>query len=348
MVGTISIVGTAGTPTPVAGANGYSRTVTIDNTKVPSDQTNFTVVVAGTYSYLATVANGGKSQDAQGDDVRFYSNSNCSTGLLNFQRVSWSATTGAVQYHILLSAVSSSVGTVFYMCYGNPAYTSDVSVTAAAYDANTKGVWHMGEASGNTIDTIGTNDLTPTTVTYGSTGKLGLAYTFGGSGSYTQKAGATGLPSGAAARTLCSWLFSATTGQTTGIFGYGAAAGDSAFVQYIVPSNLEYFAGFSNDWAGTVTVIDGAWHQFCVTFDGDLISLYVDGALDNSVAGRSNLNTTVAGLTIGGSPWGEGFTGLVDEPKLWDSTKTADFITALYNNENSPATFYTIGSETAL
>lgn len=38
----------------------YQRTVTIDRTKVPNtDQSNFPVLFSGTYSYLATVANGG-------------------------------------------------------------------------------------------------------------------------------------------------------------------------------------------------------------------------------------------------------------------------------------------------
>jgi len=43
-------------------ANGclYRRAITIDHTKVPNtDQANFPVLISGTYSYLATTANGG-------------------------------------------------------------------------------------------------------------------------------------------------------------------------------------------------------------------------------------------------------------------------------------------------
>src|SRR5712692_7482054 len=48
----------------------YERTITIDHTKVPnSDQTDFPVLVSGTYSYLATVGNGGKVQNANGYDI---------------------------------------------------------------------------------------------------------------------------------------------------------------------------------------------------------------------------------------------------------------------------------------
>src|SRR5258708_1915975 len=50
----------------------YERTITIDHTKVPtSDQTDFPVLVSGTYSYLGTVANGGKVQNANGYDIIF-------------------------------------------------------------------------------------------------------------------------------------------------------------------------------------------------------------------------------------------------------------------------------------
>src|SRR5262250_668689 len=43
----------------------YERAITIDLTKVPNtDQSSFPVLVSGTYSYLATVANGGKVRNA--------------------------------------------------------------------------------------------------------------------------------------------------------------------------------------------------------------------------------------------------------------------------------------------
>ena len=51
------------TPADAQGwSNGYSyrRAITISHTKVPTtDQTDFPVLVSGTFSYLATTANGG-------------------------------------------------------------------------------------------------------------------------------------------------------------------------------------------------------------------------------------------------------------------------------------------------
>src|SRR6202043_2418231 len=58
-------------------SNGYvrRRTITIDHTKVPNtDQTNFPVLISGTYSYLATTGNGGYVTNSNGYDVVFACN----------------------------------------------------------------------------------------------------------------------------------------------------------------------------------------------------------------------------------------------------------------------------------
>jgi len=76
-------------PTALAAAalfqgNGYSyrRAITIDHTKVPNtDQSNFPVLISGTYSYLATVPNSGNVQNANGYDVIFTSDAACTTKL---------------------------------------------------------------------------------------------------------------------------------------------------------------------------------------------------------------------------------------------------------------------------
>src|SRR3990167_8867533 len=64
----------------------YSRSITIESDLVPSTQTDFPVLISGTYdgtggtADLRTVGNGGKVENASGYDVGFYTNSDCSTG----------------------------------------------------------------------------------------------------------------------------------------------------------------------------------------------------------------------------------------------------------------------------
>src|ERR1051325_4558354 len=74
----------------------YRRTITIDHTKVPNtDQTNFPVLISGTYSYLATTTNGGNVQNANGYDVIFASDA-AGTTKLNHEVETYTAANGAV------------------------------------------------------------------------------------------------------------------------------------------------------------------------------------------------------------------------------------------------------------
>ncbi|HZP61801.1 MAG TPA: protease pro-enzyme activation domain-containing protein, partial [Terriglobales bacterium] len=64
--------------------NGYAfrRAITINHTQVANtDQVNFPVLIAGTYSYLATLANGGCVTNANGYDILFTSDASGNTPL---------------------------------------------------------------------------------------------------------------------------------------------------------------------------------------------------------------------------------------------------------------------------
>ena len=51
----------------------YSRSITINHNKVPNtDQSNFPLLISGTYPYLATVANGGRVRNSNGYDYHIY------------------------------------------------------------------------------------------------------------------------------------------------------------------------------------------------------------------------------------------------------------------------------------
>ena len=91
-------------------ANTYQRSIAIDHTKVPNtDQTNFPVLISGTYSYLATIANGGNVQNSNGYDVIFTSDSGCATKL-NHEVETYNATTGAVNYWVKVPTEKLKLG----------------------------------------------------------------------------------------------------------------------------------------------------------------------------------------------------------------------------------------------
>jgi hypothetical protein len=124
----------------IAGAstNGYTynRAVTINHTKVPNtDQTDFPVLVSGTYSYLATVGYGGNVTNSNGYDIIFTSDP-AGTSVLPFEQESYNPMTGAINYWIQVPTLSHSTDTVIYMFYGNSAITTDQSNKHGVWDSN--------------------------------------------------------------------------------------------------------------------------------------------------------------------------------------------------------------------
>ena len=142
-------------PPPEGNGYTYSRSIAIDHTKVPNnDQANFPVLISGTYSYLATVANGGRVQNASGYDVIFASDSGCTTKL-NHEVETYNAGTGAVNYWVKIPTVSHSSDTVIYMCYGNASITASEENKNGVWDSNFKIVAHLGNGT-----TLSANDST--------------------------------------------------------------------------------------------------------------------------------------------------------------------------------------------
>jgi hypothetical protein len=125
------------------GAYRYARGITVPAANVDtSDQTNFPVLVKGTYSYLATVANGGTVKDSSGYDIGFYSDVRCSSKLA-WETEVYNATSGDVAYWVSVPTLSHSTDTTFYMCYSANRISSDQSNKTAVWDANYKAVYHL-------------------------------------------------------------------------------------------------------------------------------------------------------------------------------------------------------------
>src|SRR6266478_2308940 len=104
----------------------FSRSLTIDHTQVPSTQTNFPVLVNFTNSAFATIANGGHVSNANGYDIRFFSDAALTT-LLKWEMERYNASTGEVVAWVKIASVSSASDTIFYMQYGDRTITTDQS-----------------------------------------------------------------------------------------------------------------------------------------------------------------------------------------------------------------------------
>jgi hypothetical protein len=79
----------------------------------------------------------------------------------------------------------------------------------------------------------------------------------------------------------------------------------------------------------------GAWSHIVATYDGSAIKVYKDGVAGSPTARTGNLYTNSTNVNFG--QWGSGgylFSGSIDEVRISDVARSADWIKAEYNNES--------------
>jgi len=112
-----------------------------------------------------------------------------------------------------------------------------------------------------------------------------------------------------------------------------------------------YMVQFASDNAGGVTsgnnsVAPGAWHHAAYTRTGNsgTYSLYLDGVLKGQVAGGTLSPSTTIMLAWRSDATAQALNGLLDETRISNVARSADWIKTEYNNQSSPSTFYTISA----
>jgi len=151
----------------------YCKKITIDHTKVESDQTNYPVLIRrDTDTDLATHAQN------DGDDIAFVNQYN--TTQYSHEIEEYNGATGELTAWVKVTSVSSSEDTILYMYYGNPTCSNQQNVTDT-WDSNFKMVQHLNESSGTLLDsTSNNNDGTNTGATYNTSSQIDGGYDFDG------------------------------------------------------------------------------------------------------------------------------------------------------------------------
>jgi len=122
----------------------HYRAITIPHTAVPSDQTNFPVLIQGVFPYLKTVSNGGLVLNTQGNDILFLSDRGQQ---VNWEVESYNPATGAATFWVQVPTLSSVADTTVYLFYGNPSVTSFQGNKQGTWDSNFAAVYHMSDNS---------------------------------------------------------------------------------------------------------------------------------------------------------------------------------------------------------
>lgn len=336
----------------------YEESITIDETKCgTADSTDFPMLFAGTYDGiggkpdLRTVANGGKVISTSGYDIAFFSDAALTT-MLKFERVGWSATTGVCEFWVKIPTLDVDANTIIYIAYGNAAIITDQQDRSNTWNVNYKGVYHLEDLTTSTVDDStgnghdGTKDSADNPIV--GAAKIGNGQTFT---SDVINFGVTDFDLTNNFTIEC-WVKSTSNGVYQGIFskahdatggynGYSLAKESDNYFKFVIfNANAPGYHYIAANSANT----DSDWHHLVGIRDSGTSKLYLDGAIQTASSAEA------PGLTSNSLIMGKYYqevasyylVGSVDEGRISNTPRTASYVTASYNNQNSPSTFYTL------
>jgi hypothetical protein len=349
----------------------YRQAITINASKVGSTTlSNFPVLVNVTSTYLKFSGSGGDVQNANGSDILFTASDG--TTKLNHEIENYSSSTGSLVAWVNVPSVATGTSTVFYMYYGNSTTTNEQNV-AGTWDNNYQAVWHFpnGTILNASDSSAYANNGTINGAT-ATTGEVDGGVNFNGSSDVTTPY----LQNNVVAYTIESWINTSDSssiqpivndrgsgaGKSLTLFleGNGACGGTSgcggsAGVPSIGIDSNAIFIGLN----GSTALTNGVWHQVVGTWaaaSGTAVAssqftLYVDGkninAAAKTVAGSATSPLTGLGGAVIGyhQAWNHYFTGSMDEIRISTVARSASWVYTEYNNQSSPSTFYTVGTQ---
>lgn len=331
----------------------YYRTLTVDHTKVGSTLTDFTVLISFTHNDLRTVANGGHVRNANGYDIVPFTNATLLTKITGFELARYNASTGELVMWVKIASLSSSVDTVFYLAYGDETISTFQGTAASAWDSNYVAVYHFEDGTTLSVaDSTGVNDL--------------VARTSGGSGPPTAAAGKVGgcasfdtaqsqyankasfSLGGSGDLTVSLWVNSADLDHNGMMVNKEPVNGDwNFFFDDATTSILLRGGGLTAVSASLSGIADNTWHHFVGCISGTLGSIRLNGSEIGEGAVVA-LTRTTDELVLGrysGFGGGYYFGGKMDEVRISNVLRSAQWLNTEYNNQNSPSTFMSVGSE---
>jgi RHS repeat-associated protein len=264
---------------------------------------------------------------------------------------------GGVIAWIQIPTLSHSADTVIYLFYGNPAVTTSQQNAAGVWDSNYVGVWHLPNG---TILSANDSTANENNGSAGSGASATAGFIDGGANLDGSNAAYISLPTSgndwnfSGDMTLSAWVKTTgnnllvmqlqngnplaylSVGQTT------VGGGSNNAVAYFRTNNGGVLVA-----SGNTAINDGQWHHVVtVRSTGTSVLIYVDGVLETTTPYTDSglISDSGGGANIGGGgPYA--FNGVIDEARVSNSARSADWISTEFTNQSSPATFYSIGSE---
>jgi len=351
--GTTTVTITVNNPT--YGNYGFSKTITLNTTTlgITSNLSSFPALLSIQDNDLiisTTCTNKVYNPNGPNYDLAFVSGGS----ELYYQVESYNQTTGTLLVWVQIPSLTYATNNTIAFYYGStsPTVTHNTAFFANTWASDYKAVYHFNESaySGSVTDgTAGAHTGTTSGMTSADlvTGKIGTAYSFNGS----SKKITAGTVSITGAFTLSAWVKLGATGLDQKIMtnqdatAYLSGGYKLAVYNTNIPESESGAASNRFTTPNPTAFAAGAWHYVQNVYTGTTLSTFVDGVQYKTLTTSNNPSanlTLYIGVGEGGTIYY--FNGTIDEPRVSNVAKTADWVKAEYGDQNSPTTFTTVGT----
>jgi hypothetical protein len=345
----------------------YSLPITLKTTSlgIGGNLSSFPYLVTITDPSLiiSTTSCNNKVQSPNGPNYDFAFIDAAVSGEIPYQVESYNQTTGTLLVWVKISTLTNGTNNqlTFYFGSSIPSTIHTTTFYQSTWPSDYQVVYHLdeGSATASTIDaTTNTNSGTQTSTTV-ATGKIGGGYSFNGSTSKILSAAMSGITG---IFTLSAWVYvnnmqtsqgivtteTGINGCKMGLYGSTTATVKNAVETLSlvgIPTNDAGISGGTNLSPGTWYYVQGVCTVGALGI-GLVLQSYVNGTLDRSSLGLS-LGIPSGPIIIGQDYGGINvMNGIIDEVRISNVAKSADWIKAEYVNQNNPAAVCSSGSLT--
>jgi len=327
----------------------YRQVITVDYTKVATNLTSFAVLVNFTNANLKSVANGGHVTQDDGGDIRF---ENASDVKLDHEIEKYVATNGNLIAWVEVDVLSSSVNTVINLYYGSTDPNKQWAVTNT-WESSLMMVQHFKETSGGTNydSTVNTNHGPIYGASLITAGQVDGADSFDGSDDYVLFTPSINfIPVVNSTTTISLWLKPSLIdpgNHANRAFTIARAVGSSSIIiGFANLTNMYVYDGTDIHNFSSNTVWN-TWYHATLTYNGSQFQMYANGIADGSPFSQTlNAGDNTIPARIGtGVGLSQYFHGIIDEVRIYNRALSPGEILTRYNNQHSPSTFYSVGSE---
>ncbi|MBL7085435.1 MAG: DUF2341 domain-containing protein [Candidatus Omnitrophica bacterium] len=360
----------------------YCKKVTIDYEKVPNtDQNNFPVLINTTDAVLKDTANDGYVAQSDGGDILF---TDAAGNKLDHEIEKYTPSTGELIVWVEVPTVSASTDTIIYMYYGNASCADQWNVTGTwdeGGSGNFKGVWHLKENPTGGATPDGSDEIFDSTSndndgnTGGSmdsndqvAGQVNGSLDFDGTDDYVNLG--TTLLNNPDAGTVGMWIYPTANGESNDRKPYwNTTILNKGLVYEAIQQRSDnkiriyFYDGIGWAWLDSIgSVTLNQWNYITYTWNAAGSTIYIAGDQDVTSetktwadyhAGQVNQQLDLGGYTIETLPYY--FSGTIDEARVSDTVRSADWISTCYNNQKYPDKadysadgFYTVGTEVTI